>query len=85
MRVLAQIEGIQDYAGLSKGKRRELVHKYPLFVAWYSSVRLELVLKTIVVPICKSNAYVAVYEWSPTGGMVHIHRLVRRPGDGASD
>ena len=67
IRALATVEGIEDYGALSKSKRRALVNKYPLFVAWYCSMRLELVLKTIVVPIFGAYAYMAVYEWSPTG------------------
>ena len=76
IRIIAEVEGIEDYNSLSKGKRRELVNKYPLFVAWYCSIRLELVLKTVVVPIFGAHAYVAVYEWSPTGGMVHLHYIL---------
>ena len=73
---IAQVEGIEDYMALSKGKRRELVNKYPLFVAFYCSVRLELVLKTVVVPYCRAHNYLAVYEWSPTGAMVHVHYVL---------
>ena len=80
IRVLAQIEGIDDYTTLSKSKRRELVNKYPLFVAWYCSMRLELVLKTIVVPIFGAFAYFGVYEWSPTGAMVHLHYVLWKSG-----
>ena len=43
-------------------------------------MRLELTLKTIVVPIFGASAYVAVFEWSPTGGMVHIHYVLWKPG-----
>jgi hypothetical protein len=80
IRIIADIEGIEDYRSLSQSKRRELVNRYSLFVAWYCSMRLELSLKTIVVPIFGANAYVAVYEWSPTGGMVHIHYVLWKPG-----
>lgn len=66
--VIANIKNITDYRSLSKSKRRQLVNKYPLFVAWYCAVRLELTLKTIVVPLFGASAYVAVFEWSPTGG-----------------
>ena len=76
IKVIAEKEGIPDYTALSKSKRRELVNKYPLFVAWYSSVRLELVLKTVVVPIFGAHAYFGVFEWSPTGGMVHLHYVL---------
>ena len=72
---MQEVEGIAEHRALSKSKRRELVNKYPLFVAWYCSVRLELVLKTVVVPIFGAHAYVAVFEWSPTGGMVHLHYI----------
>ena len=54
---------------------RELVNKYPLFVSWYCAVRLELILKTVVVPLYGASAYIAVFEWSPTGGMVHLHYI----------
>jgi len=80
LRVLARVEGLDDYKSLSKSKRRELVNKYPLFVAWYCAVRLELVLKTVVVPHFGAHAYVAVFEWSPTGGMVHLHYVLWRSG-----
>ena len=65
---------------LSKGKRRELVNKYPLIVAWYAALRLELVLKTVVVPIFNASAYAAVFEWSPTGGMLHLHYILWKRG-----
>ncbi len=80
IRTIAEVEGIGDYKSLSKSKRRELVNKYPLFVAWYCSVRLELTLKTMVVPIFGASAYVGVFEWSPTGGMVHLHYVLWKPG-----
>jgi len=80
IRLIAQVEGISEYKCLSKSKRRELVNKYPLFVAWYCSVRLELTLKAIVVPIFGASNYVAVYEWSPTGDMVHLHYIIWKPG-----
>ena len=80
IRIIAKVEGIQDHKSLSRSKRRQLVNKYPLFVAWYCAVRLELTMKTIVVPIFGASAYVAVFEWSPTGGMVHLHYILWRPG-----
>ena len=80
IRVIAEVEGIADYSSLSQNKRRELIKKYPLFVAWYSAVRLELCLKTVVVPIFGAHAYVVVFEWSPTGGMVHLYYILWRPG-----
>ena len=76
IRVIAQVEGIADHRLLSKSKRRQLVNKYPLFVAWYCAVRLELSLKQIVVPLHGASAYVGVFEWSPTGGMVHLHYIL---------
>ena len=78
--IIAEVEGISDYKSLSRSKRRELVNKYPLFVSWYCAVRLELSLKAIVVPHFGASAYVAVFEWSPTGGMVHLHYILWRPG-----
>ena len=80
LKVIAQVEGLDNYEPLSKNKRRELVNKYPLFVAWYCSVKLELTLKTVVVPIFGAHTYVAVYEWSPTGGMVHLHYILWKRG-----
>ena len=80
IRIIAEVEEREDYTKLSKSKRRELVNKYPLFVAWYCSVRLELILKTVVVPVYGASAYVAVYEWSPTGGMVHLHYILWKRG-----
>ena len=81
IRLIAQVENKeQDYKTLSKSKRRQLVNKYPLFVAWYCAVRLELTLKTIVVPIFGASAYVGVFEWSPTGGMVHLHYILWKRG-----
>merc|ERR1712185_853907 len=76
IRIIAEVEGIEDHKSLSKSKRRELVNKYPLFVAWYCSVRLELALKTVVVPAFGALAYFAVFEWSPTGGMAHLHYIL---------
>ena len=70
--LITQVERIADYKGLSKSKRRELVNKHPLFVAWYCAVRLELTLKAIVVPYFGASAYVAVFEWSPTGGIAMV-------------
>ena len=43
---------------------------------WYCAVRFELVLKIVVVPDFGAHAYVAVIEWSPTGGMVHLHYVL---------
>ena len=80
IRIIAEMEGIEDYHSLSKSKHRELVNKYPLFVAWYCSLRLELTLKSVVVPTFGAHAYVAVYEWSPTGGMVHLHYILWKRG-----
>ena len=51
IRIIAEVEGIENYKELSNSKRRELVNKYPLFVAWYCAVRLELILKTVVVTL----------------------------------
>ena len=81
IRIIAEVEGIgEDYKALSKSKRRELVNRYPLFVSWYCAVRLELTLKTLVVPIFGASNYVAVFEWSPTGGMVHLHYILWKQG-----
>ena len=80
IRIIAEVERIKDRQNLSKSKRRELVNKYPLFVAWYSAVRLELSLKTVVVPVFGASDYVAVFEWSPTGGMVHLHYILWKRG-----
>ena len=81
IRIIAEVEKIGgDYKTLSKSKRRELVNKYPLFVSWYCAVRLELTLKTLVVPIFGASNYVAVFEWSPTGGMVHLHYILWKNG-----
>ena len=80
IRIIAQVEGIADYKSISKSKHRELVNKYPLFVAWYCAVRLELTLKTIVVPILGASAFMGVFEWSPTGAMVHLHYVAWVPG-----
>ena len=80
IRIIAQLEpGLcpdGNYKLLSKSRQRQLVNKYPLFVAWYCAVRLELSLKQIVVPLHKASEYVAVFEWSPTGGMVHLHYIL---------
>ena len=78
--IIAQVEGILDYKKLAKSKRRALVNKYPLFVAFYCSVRLELTLKSIVVPHFNASNYMGVFEWSPTGAMVHLHYILWRPG-----
>ena len=78
--IIAQVEGILDYKKLAKSKRRALVNKYPLFVAFYCSVRLELTLKSIVVPHFNASNYMGVFEWSPTGAMVHLHYILWRSG-----
>jgi len=80
IKIICEIEGIRDYRGLSKAKRRDFVNKYPLFVSWYCALRLELNLKANIVPNSGASAYVAVYEWSPTGGMVHLHYVLCVPG-----
>ena len=81
IRIIAKVDPLAaDYKNLSKSKRRELVNKYPLFVAWYCAVRLELILKTVVVPIYGASSYVAVFEWSPTGGMAHLHYILWKKG-----
>ena len=54
--------------------------KYPLFVSWYCAVRLELGLKAVAVPYFGASAYVGVFEWSPTGGMVHLHYILWKRG-----
>ena len=74
------MEGIEDYTSLSKSKRRELVNKYPVFVSWYCAMKHDLALKTVVVPIFGGHAYVAVFEWSPTGGMLHLHYVMWKAG-----
>ena len=68
------------YKAFSQSKRRQLVNKYPLFVAWYCAVRLELILKTVVVPLYGASAFVSVFEWSPTGGMVHLRYILWKAG-----
>ena len=80
MEVIGKDAGIDDYKNLSKSKRRELVNKYPLWVAYYCAVRLELALKAVVVPLFGASAYVGVFEWSPTGAMVHLHYVLWKKG-----
>jgi len=62
------------------GVRGQHWNKYPLFVAWYCAVRLELILKAVVVTLYGASSYVAVFEWSPTGGMVHLHYILWKRG-----
>ena len=80
IRLIAEVEGIPDRRTLGKGKRRALVNKYPLLVSWYCAVRLELTLKAVVVPYLGASAYMGVFEWSPTGGMLHLHYVAWVPG-----
>ena len=81
IRLIANVEGIsEDYKTLNKSKRCELINKYPLFVSWYCAVRLELTLKTLVVPIFGASNYVAVFQWSPTGGMLQLHYILWKHG-----
>ena len=80
LRVVAKADGIEDYRSLSKGKRRELVNKYPMVVAQMCAHRLEVTLKAAVVPLYGASDYVAVFEWSPTGGMVHMHYILWKKG-----
>ena len=51
-----------------------------MFVAWDCAVRLDVVLKTVVVPHFGAHAYIAVFEWTPTGGMVHLHYVLWKSG-----
>ena len=77
IRIIAQVEGIgEKYKSLTTSKRRELVNKYPLFVSWCCAARLELTLKALVVPIFGASNYVGSFDWSPTGGMVHLHYIL---------
>ena len=39
-------------------------------------MRLELALKAVAVPYFGASGYVGVFEWSPTGGMVHLHYIL---------
>ena len=81
IRLIANVEGIsEDYKTLNKSKRCELINKYPLFVSWYCAVRLELTLKTLVVPIFGASNYVAAFQWSPTGGMLQLHYILWKHG-----
>lgn len=73
---MAEVDGIEDRAALTASQKRQLVNKYPLFTAFYCAMRLELLLKAVVVPVFGAHAYVGVYEWSPTGGMVHLHYIL---------
>ena len=61
IRLIVEEEGIGDQADLSRHESSELVNKYPLLVAWYDVVCLELALNTIVVPLFGASAYVAVF------------------------
>ena len=84
IQAIADIERRQDpklppVAELSKSKRRELINKYPLFVAWILATRLELIIKAVVVPLFGACDYAAVFEWSPTGGMLHLHYILWKP------
>ena len=54
-------------------------------MAWCCAVRLELVLRTVVVPLYGASAYVAVFEWSPTGGVMHLHHILWKRGAPRSD
>ena len=68
IRTIAEVEGIDDYKELTSSKRGELVNKYPLFVAWYCAVRLELGLKAVAVPYFGASGYVGVFELS----LIHL-------------
>ena len=76
IRTLAHVEGIEDYKQFSCSRRRELVNKYLLFVSLYCAVRLGLGLKLVAVLYFGASAYVGVFEWSPSGGMVHLHYIL---------
>lgn len=43
-------------------------------------MRLELTLKSLVVPLFGASDYIAVFECSPTGGMVHLHYILWKRG-----
>ena len=80
IQMICEMEGISGHRSLSRSRRMELVNKYPLFVAWYCAMRLELTLKNVVVPVFGASNYFAVFEWSPTGGMVHLHYILWKAG-----
>ena len=59
--LIVEEEGIEDHAGLSRHESSELVNKYPLLVAWYDAVCLELALNAIDVCLFVASAYDAVF------------------------
>ena len=66
-----------DYAGaVALQTKMAQQQRLESFMAWYCAARMELILKTVVVPLYGASNYVAVFEGSPTGGMAHLHYIL---------
>lgn len=80
IRIIAQAEGIAAHPSRSRSNLCELVITWHLLVSWYCTVRHELLLKCIMVPIIGASAYVAVWDGFRIGGKVHLHHALCKPG-----
>ena len=55
--------------------RRNIAFTYPHVVAYFSAIRLELILKYLLVKLLSLDDYYCVHEWG-SGGVMHLHCLL---------
>ena len=55
--------------------RRKLAIKNPNIVAFFSALRLELILKYLMVDMLELKDYYCVFEWG-SGGVLHLHCIL---------
>ena len=56
-------------------KRRHLAIQNPNIVAFFSALRLELILKYLMVDMLELEDYYCVFEWG-SGGVLHLHCIL---------
>ena len=55
--------------------RRSAVRRFPMAVAWFGQMRLELVRRYVATELCNVTDSYDVSEWSKTGGNLHKHSI----------
>ena len=55
------------------GSTRQRVNKYHGITAWFCALKLESLLKYCAKETLNLTDYIGIYEWSPTGAMLHLH------------
>ena len=55
--------------------RRSAVRRFPMAVAWFGQLRLELVRRYVATELCNVTDSYDVSEWSKTGGNFHKHSI----------